>query len=818
MAATSIQSLLTRLKAHKISLSAAPFYASLLVILALAIFIGIFWAINEYQAYQESIENIQTTYNQQYQDRVREELEKVVNFIDYTRAQTTIEAEEEIRNRVQSAYSIASHLYSMYRDEMEVDAIRSMAVDVLRPVRWFGERGYYFAGRTDTGVIDLFADEPVFEGQTILSTPQETDRIVAEMIEIVQEKGAGIYRYNLLKPAYPDQVFSKISFVKYFEPFDWFLGAGIYDNEMAAVNQAAVLDHVRQISFGRGGEIFVFKMDGTIISHSNSQLVGRSIDTIVDSNGFEVGKQLYETGSAGPKEGFVVHSEFLSGDPLQQKLSFVQAYDDWDWVIGAAISMNEMNELIVGATETYRRISFKNVSTFIFLFSVAVSLLLFVAYYYTTKIKQGFSFFTDFFRRAADEKVKIEAGDLAFTEFEDLAGLANEMVDDRIVKESLLHRDELRLDTLLQLGMMDDYTLKEKYEFTLRRIVEITRSEQGYLALVNKPQRHVTIVSHQRSGGEKVHYANKRQLSSSVEKGGLAGQAVRDKQAVICNDCDKKDALQLYPYQGKVTRHIDVPVFNSGLIVLVAGVCNNASDYDEADVRQMTMVLEGMWLHILKTRSEKRMGRLERQIMAVREAERANIGRVLHDDLGSHLSGVELLSKALKRNLEKDHPKRADQLESIRELIVDATEKTRRLARGLYPVHIIENGLEAAIEELAVEIQTMFGVKCELSFSGSVEFLDSSIAGHIYYIIREAAVNAARHGKPDYIGITMHSEKDQLEVKIIDNGEGFDTLSTRRGMGLHTMEYRAKAIGANLRIASTGYSGTAISVSREMTQ
>lgn len=71
-------------------------------------------------------------------------------------------------------------------------------------------------------------------------------------------------------------------------------------------------------------------------------------------------------------------------------------------------------------------------------------------------------------------------------------------------------------------------------------------------------------------------------------------------------------------------------------------------------------------------------------------------------------------------------------------------------------------------------------------------------------------------GKPDHIGITMHSEKDLLEVKIIDNGEGFDTFSARKGMGLHTMEYRAKAIGADLRIESTGYSGTAISVSREM--
>ena len=162
MAASPTTSLLARLKAQKISLSAAPFYASLLVILALAIFIGIFWAINEYQAYQESIESIKSTYNQQYQDRVKEELDKVIDFIDYTRDKATNEAEVEIRNRVQSAYSIASHLYSMYKDEMEVDEIRSMAVELLRPVRWFGERGYYFAGRTDTGFIDLFADEPLF--------------------------------------------------------------------------------------------------------------------------------------------------------------------------------------------------------------------------------------------------------------------------------------------------------------------------------------------------------------------------------------------------------------------------------------------------------------------------------------------------------------------------------------------------------------------------------------------------------------------------------------------------------------------------------
>ena len=220
-------SLVSFLKSRKISLSAAPFYASLLVILALAVFIGIFWAFNEYQAYRESIENIRNTYEQQYKDRVKEELENVIDFIEFNRNQTIETVEDEIRDRVQSAYTIASHLYSMYKNEKPVEEIRSMVVEVLRPVRWYGERGYYFAGRTGNGLIDLFADEPYFEGKTRLLPASSQENAVLDLIDIVREKGAGTYRYNLSKPAYPDRIFSKICFVKYFEPFDWFLGAGI---------------------------------------------------------------------------------------------------------------------------------------------------------------------------------------------------------------------------------------------------------------------------------------------------------------------------------------------------------------------------------------------------------------------------------------------------------------------------------------------------------------------------------------------------------------------------------------------------------------
>ena len=192
-------------KSPKVSLSAAPFYASLLVILALAIFIGIFWAINEYQAYRESLENIRHNYQEQYKERVKEELENVIDYINFTRHQTTIAAEQELRDRVQSAHTIASHLFSRYKDELDVDTIENMVTEVLRPIRWYEGRGYYFAGRASTGTLALFADDPYFENKEHFHVfnPGETDEI-GDMVGIVRDKGAGLYRFNLVKPAFPE--------------------------------------------------------------------------------------------------------------------------------------------------------------------------------------------------------------------------------------------------------------------------------------------------------------------------------------------------------------------------------------------------------------------------------------------------------------------------------------------------------------------------------------------------------------------------------------------------------------------------------------
>lgn len=803
----------------KITLSSAPFYASLVVVIALAIFVSMFWGVNEYQVYQESIGNIRKNYQQQYRLRVEEELDKIVDVLDYRRLMSDLNVERDLRERVQAAYTMVSHHYRLYKDSEDIENLRATVIELLRPIRWNNGRGYYFAGKVDAGIVDLFADEPYFEGKTAAEFAKITGKdVLTEINSIVLDKEAGVYQFDLHKPAFPGKNYPATAFIKYFPPLDWFIGAAIYNDDLEDNLQQEILTRIQNITFGNDGDVFCFREDGTILSYRDVRFVGRSVLDLIDSSGKQYGREFLRAGVSIKQEGYVHYTVPRQPEgALHQKLGFVKKYEDWGWILGTTMFMDAMENAIKVETETYRRITFKNVFTFTVLFGVAIALLLLSTFFYSLKIKQGIALFTNFFKEAADSNVKIRDDELSFQEFEKLGRLANKMVDNRVKNELLLHRDELRLDTLLRLGMMEKYSLQDKYDFILRRIVQITRSEEGYLALVNVGQTHITVCSYIVANEQDIRERDgELTLPLPIEKGGLPGRAVMKKTAIISNMYKQKERDNIYPYRYTVHRHLDVPIYNDGKIVVVAGVCNNAGKYDNSDIRQMTMLLEGMWLHVVKKCAEEELARLERQIIAVSEEERSNIGRDLHDDLGSHLTGVELLSKVLEQRLQAEAPQQAKQMETIRGLIKDAIEKTRRLSQGLYPVHVIEYGLEAAIEELVVEVEKMFNVNFDLSWEGEGQKLGNNTATHLHYIIREAAFNAARHGKPKNIGVYVHLNSGSFSVKIVDDGTGFNAAPASTGMGFHTMKYRAKAIGAVLTTSSKHEGGTVVSITGEV--
>ncbi len=202
---------------------------------------------------------------------------------------------------------------------------------------------------------------------------------------------------------------------------------------------------------------------------------------------------------------------------------------------------------------------------------------------------------------------------------------------------------------------------------------------------------------------------------------------------------------------------------------------------------------------------------LEKAVLEIGAKEQRRIGQDLHDDLGQHLTGIAFLSRVLQDRLaESSVPETADAAKIV-ELVNEAIQKTRELARGLVPVQTESRGLMSALQRWAGEVSDVFQVECRLECPEPVLIDENTLADHLYYIAVEAVNNAIKHGSAKNIFIRLGKRNSSGILMIEDDGVGFRVASANEsGLGLGIMNYRAKMTGGSIEIQSVPGSGTAV--------
>jgi len=201
--------------------------------------------------------------------------------------------------------------------------------------------------------------------------------------------------------------------------------------------------------------------------------------------------------------------------------------------------------------------------------------------------------------------------------------------------------------------------------------------------------------------------------------------------------------------------------------------------------------------------------RLEKEILEISALEQTRIGHDLHDGVCQHLAGIAYRLDTLAEELEKKGLPEAAETERIGRLVNDATNQTRRVARGLFPVRLETEGLVSALEELAVNAAAWFKISCRFVCKDPPPEMDRGAAIHLYYIAQEAVVNAARHGQGSQVVVTLQRAQDRFLLTVQDDGRGFVSDGQgRSGMGIRIMRYRARIIDARLDLKSEPGKGT----------
>jgi signal transduction histidine kinase len=187
--------------------------------------------------------------------------------------------------------------------------------------------------------------------------------------------------------------------------------------------------------------------------------------------------------------------------------------------------------------------------------------------------------------------------------------------------------------------------------------------------------------------------------------------------------------------------------------------------------------------------------------------ERRRIARDLHDGLAQELA---FIVRRAKRTLEAEpHSKHAVQIANAAERALD--ESRRVIATLTRP---LDEPLDVVLSEAVKGVADRVGATVALSLDPGIH-VAADVREALVRIAREAVTNAARHGGAGLVRVELENGSG-LRLRIVDDGRGFDAVSTRRrrsgGFGLVSMSERARSVGGVLTVDSRRGAGTTVEV------
>lgn len=226
-------------------------------------------------------------------------------------------------------------------------------------------------------------------------------------------------------------------------------------------------------------------------------------------------------------------------------------------------------------------------------------------------------------------------------------------------------------------------------------------------------------------------------------------------------------------------------------------------------------VLAGTFNNMLDT-LEARNNELKNvasQVIRAQEDERQRIARELHDETAQSLTAVLLRLKLLEKASSSNEWKQG--LGELREVLVGTMDEVRELSRSLRPPLLDDQGLLAAIESYISGLNARLPYRIAYHHHGFErgKRLPDIVELVCYRIGQEALTNVVKHANPTAVEFSLSLHKDCLELRVKDDGKGFDPNSSKKeggGLGLVGMHERAQLVSGDLGINSAPGLGTEV--------
>lgn len=215
------------------------------------------------------------------------------------------------------------------------------------------------------------------------------------------------------------------------------------------------------------------------------------------------------------------------------------------------------------------------------------------------------------------------------------------------------------------------------------------------------------------------------------------------------------------------------------------------------------------------SRSQEELRALSLHIQDVREEERLNISREVHDNLGGMLTAIKLEVARMNNHLTAQDNKAADIAKGIEDLVDKCIAAASNISRVLRPSVLDCFGIVAAIEMEIDEFQKRTGIQCEFSEMDEGEKLDPELDIALFRIFQETLTNITKHAHASHIKVDIHNQAQKIALTVSDNGRGLHEADKHKPLsfGLRGIKERVMHLGGELDITSSPGKGTSVAVS-----
>jgi len=414
-----------------------------LFLVGLGVSIVIVDVISSYRDFNKQAIQMRTDFIEVQKQIIKQEVNRVVEMIRYEKAQSERLTKEKIKTMTYMAYSIAQNIYQQNQIAEDKVKIQQMILDALRPIRFENKKGYYFATRLD-GVEMLFADRPQMEGLNLIDMQDTRGKsVIKDMIELVNQSGEGFYEYHWTKPESKGNDFKKISFIKRVEPFDWFVGTGLYVDDIENQIKQNLVSAISRIRFGKEGYIFINRFNGDALVSNGKHFSGTKKLWEEFNENSEKMKNIFEkeyNAALKPDGDYIYYSWFKLNNSQEEspKASFIYGIPDLQWIVGAGFYLDDV-EANIRVIQTELNNQIKQKVLYFVLITISIFTIFFLFYFWLNQqLKKDFTHFISFFKRAAHTDDEINRDNIKFDELDQMAAYANIMLTDRKQTEDKL--------------------------------------------------------------------------------------------------------------------------------------------------------------------------------------------------------------------------------------------------------------------------------------------------------------------------------------------------------------------------------------------